>query len=134
MFATFNRRGDQPDHAVRAVRAALALQEEVEAIRRDRPDWPGLRVGVNTGSVVVAEMGGIGYVAYPAVGDAVNVAARLQAAAPVGGVLIGETTRQQLPADIPARRIEGLQLKGKAQGVDAYLIEAPLVAAGRNAR
>jgi adenylate cyclase len=129
VFATFNRRGDQPDHAVRAVRAALRLQEEVEAIRRDRPDWPGLRVGVNTGPVLVAEMGGIGYVAYPAIGDAVNVAARLQAAAPVGGVLAGETTRRQLPENLPARRIPDLHLKGKAQGVDAYLVGAPLVAA-----
>lgn len=129
VFATFNRRGDQPDHAVRAVRAALRLQEEVEDVRRGRPDWPGLRVGVNTGPVVVAEMGGIGYVAYPAVGDAVNVAARLQAAAPVGGVLVGETTRRQLPPDIPARRITDLHLKGKTQGVDAYVVGAPLVAA-----
>jgi adenylate cyclase len=130
VFATFNRRGDQRDHAVRAVRAALALQEEVEAIRRSRPDWPGLRVGVNTGSVVVAEMGGIGYVAYPAVGDAVNVAARLQAAAPVGGVLAGESTRRQLPDDIPVRRVPDLRLKGKAQGVDAYVVGGSLVGAG----
>jgi class 3 adenylate cyclase len=129
VFATFNRRGDQPDHPVRAVRAALALQQEVEDIRRDRPDWPGLRAGVNTGSVVVAEMGGIGYVVYPAVGDAVNVAARLQAAAPVGRVLVGESTRQRLPADIPVRRIPDLHLKGKAQGVDAYVVGAPLAAA-----
>ena len=135
VFATFNRRGDQRDHAVRAVRAALTLQVEVEDVRRGRPDWPGLRVGVNTGSVVVAEMGGIGYVAYPAVGDAVNVAARLQAAAPVGGVLAGETTRQQLPDDIPVRQVHDLHLKGKAQGVDAYLVGAPLVmTAGRDER
>jgi len=131
VFATFNRRGDQRDHAVRAVRAALALQDAVEDIRRDRTDWPGLRVGVNTGSVVVAEMGGIGYVAYPAVGDAVNVAARLQAAAPVGGVLAGESTRRQLPDDIPVERIPDLHLKGKTQGVDAYLVVAPRVGARR---
>jgi adenylate cyclase len=131
VFATFNRRGDQPDHAVRAVRAALRLQEEVEDIRRDRPDWPGLRVGVNTGPVVVAEMGGVGYVAYPAVGDAVNVAARLQAAAPVGCVLVGESTRQQLPEDLPVRRVADLHLKGKAQGVDAYVVSLPIgVSAG----
>jgi adenylate cyclase len=129
VFATFNRRGDQRDHAVRAVRAALALQEEVEDVRRGRPDWPGLRVGVNTGSVVVAEMGGIGYVAYPAVGDAVNVAARLQAAAPVGGVLAGEATRQQLPADMPVVRVPDLHLKGKAQGVDAYLVSSSVLTA-----
>ena len=54
-------------------------------VRGEHPDWPGLRVGVNSG-LVVSEMDGRGYVAFPAVGDPVNVAARVQAAAPVGGV------------------------------------------------
>jgi class 3 adenylate cyclase len=125
IFATFNRRGDQPDHAQRAVRAAAALQHEVERIREDRPGWPGLRIGVNSGSVVVTEMGGAGYVAYPAVGDPVNVAARLQAAAPVGGVLIGAETYRRLPPDTAAEAVPGLRVKGKDTPVDAYLLTSP---------
>jgi adenylate cyclase len=125
IFATFNRRGDQPDHARRAVRAAAALQAEVSRIRSTHPDWPGLRVGVNSGPVVVSEMGGRGYVVYAAVGDTVNVAARLQAAAPVGGVLVGDRTRRLLDdatALVPSPR---LRVKGKTDEVEAYLLQLP---------
>jgi adenylate cyclase len=125
IFATFNRRGDQPDHALRAVCAGAALQTAVEAIRQASPGWPGLRIGINSGSVVVTEMGGAGYVAYPAVGDPVNVAARLQAAAPVGGVLIGAETRRGLPAETAAEPIVGLRVKGHDAPVDAYLLTSP---------
>jgi class 3 adenylate cyclase len=125
IFATFNRRGDQPDHADRAVRAATALQAEVERIRSEQPGWPGLRIGVNTGPVVVVEMGGEGYVAYPAVGDPVNVAARLQAEAPVGGVMIGSDTLRRLPGQTPVEFVPGLRLKGKESPVDAYLLRTP---------
>lgn len=126
VFATFNRRGDQPDHAVRAVQAAAALQAEVARIRARHPDWPGLRVGVNSGPVVVSEMGGAGYVAYPAIGDTVNVAARLQAAAPVGGVLVGERARALMGDDAPLTATPELRVKGKADPVEAYLLQLPV--------
>ncbi|WP_448628625.1 adenylate/guanylate cyclase domain-containing protein [Geodermatophilus sp. URMC 64] len=126
VFATFNRVGDQPDHALRAVEAAAALQAEVARIRADHPDWPGLRIGVNSGPVVFSEMGGSGYLVYPAVGDTVNVAARLQEHAPVGGVLIGTGTRDQLPGSVDLLPVTGLHLKGKEAAVDAYLVQLPL--------
>ncbi len=126
VFAIFNRRGDQPDHALLAVQAAAALQEVTAAVRREHPDWPGLRVGVNSGPVVLSEMGRRGYVAFPAVGDPVNVAARLQAAAPVGGVLVGESTRRRLPDSIVLLPVPNLSLKGKDAPVDAYMVQLPL--------
>ena len=55
----------------------------------DTRSGPGMRVGVNSGGVVVREIGGDGHVAYPVVGDTVNTGARLEGLAPVGGVLIG---------------------------------------------
>jgi adenylate cyclase len=123
IFATFNRRGDQPNHAREAVAAAAALQAEVARIRSEHPEWPGLRVGVNSGPVMVSEMGGSGYVAYQVVGDPVNVAARLQEEAPVGGVLIGESTRHRLPDDAAVVPRPGLRLKGKDTAVNAYLLQ-----------
>jgi class 3 adenylate cyclase len=125
IFATFNRRGDQPDHAQRALGAAAALQAEVARIRSARPDWPGLRVGVNSEPVVVSEMGGSGYVVYAAVGDTVNVAARLQAAAPIGGVLVGERTRRLVDGAAPLLPTPRLRVKGKTQEIDAYLLQLP---------
>src|SRR3712207_6144333 len=112
MMATFNSRGDQPDHAVRAASAALALQREVTALADANPGWPRLRVGVNSGLASVREMGGDGFVSYVVVGDTVNTASRLEGEAPEGGVLIGAETRRALPdaSDVeaaPCRRVKG---------------------------
>jgi class 3 adenylate cyclase len=71
-------------------------------------------------------MGGRGYVVYAAVGDTVNVAARLQAAAPVGGVLVGERTRALVGDDAPLAAVPELQVKGKARPVEAYLLTLPV--------
>ena len=89
IVATFNSRGDQPDHALRAAQAALALQRAVTALADEHPDWPRLRIGVNSGEAVVREIGGAGHVAYTLVGDTVNTGSRLEGLAPPGGVLIG---------------------------------------------
>ncbi|HSD80857.1 MAG TPA: adenylate/guanylate cyclase domain-containing protein, partial [Solirubrobacteraceae bacterium] len=122
MMATFNSRGDEPDHAVRAAGAALALQREVTALAEANPAWPRLRVGVNTGVAVVREMGGDGFVAYEVVGDTVNTASRLETEAPVGGVLIGAETRRALPGGSVVEAVPGLRVKGKRDPVDAYLL------------
>ena len=124
MMATFNSRGDQPDHAVQAAGAALALQRELTAIAEANPGWPRVRVGVNSGVAVVREMGGHGFVAYVVVGDTVNTASRLESEAPEGGVLIGPETRRALPEGSVVESVPGLRVKGKQEAVDAYLLHA----------
>jgi class 3 adenylate cyclase len=124
MMATFNSRGDRPDHAVRAAGAALALQRELSAVADANPGWPRVRVGVNSGVAVVREMGGDGFVAYVVVGDTVNTASRLESEAPEGGVLIGAETRQALSPDAVVEAVPGLRVKGKQDAVDAYLLRA----------
>jgi adenylate cyclase len=124
MMATFNSRGDEPNHAVRAAGAALALQRELTAIAEANPAWPRLRVGVNSGVAVVREMGGDGFVAYVVVGDTVNTAARLESEAPEGGVLIGAETRRALPEGSVVEAVPGLRVKGKQEAVEAYLLHA----------
>jgi class 3 adenylate cyclase len=71
-------------------------------------------------------MGGPGYVVYAVVGDAINVASRLQENAPLGGVLIGAETRRRLPLDTDAEPRPGLMVKGKQTPVDAYLLHSVL--------
>ena len=58
--------------------------------------------------------------------DTVNVAARLQAAAPVGGVLVGERTRELVGDDAPLAPTPELRVKGKSQPVEAYLLTLPV--------
>jgi class 3 adenylate cyclase len=124
VVAVFNSRGDQPDHAVRAARAALALQRELGALAERHPDWPRMRVGVNSGEAVVREVGGDGHVAYPLVGDTINLGARLESLAPAGGVLIGPETYEQLPAGAVVEARAGLRVKGRDDAVDAYVLHA----------
>jgi class 3 adenylate cyclase len=124
IMATFNKRGDQPDHVARAARAALELQRRMGLLAATHPEWPKPRVGVNSGQVVVKQLGGPGFVTYAAVGDTINVGSRLEGEAPIGGVLIGADTYNRLPptADVDARL--GLTVKGKRAPIDAYVLNA----------
>ncbi len=122
LMATFNNSGDQPDHARRAACAALALQRRVSSLADENPGWPGMRIGVNSGGVIVREVGGDGHVAYPVVGDTVNTGSRLEGLAPVGGVLIGPGTYAQLPAGAVVEKWSGLRMKGKDKLVNAYVL------------
>jgi class 3 adenylate cyclase len=124
IMATFNTRGDQPDHALRAAGAALELQCQMRSLAVDHPGWPKLRVGVNSGQALVREMGGPGYIAYAVVGDSVNVGSRLEGQAPIGGVLIGEETYRRLPPHAVVEARPALKVKGKATPVDAYVLRS----------
>src|SRR5262245_12632525 len=98
------------DDAIRAVRAAVAMQEAVRTL----PDHGlGLRVAVNTGEVVVrADQNDV-------VGDPVNVAARLQAQAQDGDVLIGESTQRLVAGLVTLAPLGTLTLKGRSEAVHA---------------
>jgi len=120
VVAVFNRGGNQPDHARRAACAALAFGKLTE----EHPDWPRMRVGVNSGEAVVREIGGRGHLAYPLVGDTINMGSRLEGLAPVGGVLIGAETYEQLPDGAVVEARLGLQVKGKDEALDAYVLHA----------
>jgi class 3 adenylate cyclase len=122
VVAVFNRGGNQPDHARRAACAALALQDAYGKFADLHPDWPRMRVGVNSGEAVVREIGGKGHLTYPLVGDTINMGSRLEGLAPVGGVLIGAGTYEQLPDGAVVEARAGLQVKGKDEAVDAYVL------------
>jgi adenylate cyclase len=119
LMATFNIRGDQPDHALQAARAALAIQQSTAEVARAHPSWPRFRVGVNTGEAAVGLLGTAGGRTYTAIGDAVNLAARLEGAAPVGGVLIGAETARRLPS-ASMEAMGRIQVKGKTELVETY--------------
>lgn len=101
------------DDAIRAVRAAVAMQRACASLDAD---GLALRVGVNTGEVVASEDH------TDVVGDPVNVAARLQEAAHQGDVLIGEPTRRLVDRLVTLARVGDLPLKGRAEAVAAYRV------------
>jgi class 3 adenylate cyclase len=122
IMATWGTRGDQPDHARRAVDAALALQRETGRIAEQHPGWPRFRAAVNSGEALVGVLGAESGRSYTVIGDAVNLAARLESRAPAGGVVIGASTRSAVPG-ASVRPLEGFRVKGRDAPVEAYLVE-----------
>ncbi|RJL31036.1 hypothetical protein D5H75_22040 [Bailinhaonella thermotolerans] len=124
LLALFNAPADQEHHARHAVRAALEMQRAVDRIARGRADWPRFRVGVNTGPALVGNIGSPELRGFNAMGDAVNVAARLQGLAEPGQVVIGEATRAALGRAAEVTPLGDLNLKGKTRPVRAYVLTA----------
>ncbi len=122
IFAIFNKRGDQPDHALRAARAALELQRRAEKVRVDHPEWPRFRVGINTGPVLAGVVGDKGHRIHGVFGDTVNLGARLEGQAPPGGVVIGSATLAGLPEGVVVEALPELHVKGKSQPVAAFVL------------
>ncbi|KHL18777.1 class 3 adenylate cyclase [Mumia flava] len=121
LMVTFNRRGDQPDHARRAVLAGLALQEATATVADAHPGWPRFRVGVNSGEVTVSVLGTEGGRTQTVIGDTVNTASRIEGKAPVGGVAVGPSTLAALP-DADAHSLGHVELKGKAEPLEVFEI------------
>jgi adenylate cyclase len=120
VMVVFNAAVDQPDHALRAVRAALEMQSATAAAAERRPDWPRFRAGVNTGPALVGNVGAAGQQSFSAIGDTVNVAARLQTAAEPGQVVLGGRTVTDLGPAAEVEPLGALELKGKADRVEAF--------------
>ncbi|MCZ7651367.1 MAG: GAF domain-containing protein [Thermoanaerobaculia bacterium] len=127
VMAFFGAPMAQPDHALRAVRAAIAIQDGIDrwnAERRQR-GLPTLqaRIAVNSGPVVVGDVGSASRVDYTVLGNTVNVASRLeQSAAEPGGIAIGGGTEALLGGRIPLEPLGELQLKGLQQRVGAFRV------------
>ena len=114
----------QPDHAARCVAAAIEMQQAARQLDREwraRGDMPlAIRVGINTGEAIVGNMGSTRRLTYTALGRAVNVAQRLEANAPVGGILISERTNVQLAGACKTLLREPIQVKGIDEDLVVY--------------
>jgi adenylate cyclase len=123
VMVIFNQHGDQPDHATRAARTALAFQAAADEVASGHSEWPRFRAGVNSGEVLAGLVGGAsGHRKHGVVGDTVNLAARLESVAPVGQVVVGAETAATLPTGALLERLPPLQVKGKEEAVEAYLL------------
>ena len=121
VMAVFGAPVAHEDDPERAVRAGLAMQgamDEVNGWMSDAADVSfSLRVGVNSGEVLAGQ---VGSGEYTVMGDPVNVAARLQAAAKPGSVTVGEITHRLTRGAIEYSELEPLELKGKSEPVSAW--------------
>ena len=121
IMAVFGLPRMHEDDALRAVRAAAEMGDALAELNVTLRARFGItlenRTGVNTGEVVTGEGGGAQRLA---TGDTVNVAARLEQVAPVGEVLIGESTYRLVREAVEVVPVEPLTLKGKPEPVPAY--------------
>lgn len=116
---------DQPQHARQAVLAALDMQRAIAQLnpRLQQQGFPPLQIGIgiNTGRVTVGDMGSTFRKAYTVMGDAVNLASRLEGITKYYGVgiVVGESTRQAVP-DVLFRELDRVRVKGKQQAIAIY--------------
>jgi adenylate cyclase len=123
LMVIFGKDANLEDHAYRAARAALVLQRMAQRIASGHEEWPRFRVGVSSGEVHTGVVGAArGHRKHGVVGHVVNLAARLQAAAPVAGVLIAEETFHGLGARAVVKPVPNLEVKGSRDPVTAYVL------------
>ena len=126
-MAFFGAPFDQPDHAVRAVSAALKIQEEMALWNRERVirgDSPiEARIALNTGEAIVGEIGSERRVDYTVLGNAVNVAARMEEfVAGAGDIVIGPGTFEGVKERFTVAQMGQFALKGLSTQVPMYKV------------
>ncbi|MET0999443.1 MAG: adenylate/guanylate cyclase domain-containing protein [Marmoricola sp.] len=126
VMAVFGLNRSYEDDAHRAIRAALGMLEDLDQLNAEVGARYGvtlhMRVGIDTGEVVVSTLGERAGHGFVAVGPTVNRAARLQAAAPVDRVLISAETQRLVRGSFGIETLAGLSLKGIDEPVDAFVV------------
>ena len=121
---------DNPDHAVLACRAALHGQERLKELRdkwaREGKTLFHQRIGINTGDVIVGNMGSAARLNYTVVGEAVNAASRFEGLNKFygTGIIIGERTRELVKEHFVTRPLDLVSVKGSEKGVRIYELMA----------
>jgi predicted ATPase/class 3 adenylate cyclase len=129
LFGTPTAREDDPE---RAIRAALKIQTEVQEWKQQFSNSPSsqqpptrniqLRIGINTGPALLGTVGTVGE--YTAIGNTVNVANRLEQAAPRGGILISYDTYQHVRGVFDVTVLQPITVKGKSEPIQVYTVNS----------
>lgn len=128
LFGTPTAREDDPE---RAIRAALQIQTEVQKWKWEMNDAVSLRapaqhiqlrIGINTGPALLGTVGTIGE--YTAIGNAVNIANRLEQAAPPSGILISHDTYQHVRGIFDVTVLQPITVKGKSEPIQVYTVNS----------
>ncbi len=126
LMALFGVSGGQENHALAAVRAAMAMQRRLQQVTAEleQAGWPGLRIGIglNTGPAIVGSIGSPRRQEFTAIGDTVNVASRVEALTKALGrcLLITESTRRRLPEGFPIDPLPAQTIKGLDEPIAVY--------------
>jgi len=118
-----------PDHALQCVRAAIDMQKKVLEMKRvweNQGDTPvEIRIGINTGMVVVGNMGSSRRMSYTVLGSAVNLAQRLESNAPVNGILVSQRTYDLVKDHVETGPPREIEVKGFDSCIRVYDVIVP---------
>ena len=127
ILAFFGDPFDMPDHAERCVRAAIAMQKKVRLLAEK---WKPLvdidlkvRIGINTGKVIVGNLGNKTRIEYTVIGAAVNLAQRMESNAPVGGILVTADVREKVKDKFKFAERRDVTVKGYGEAIEAYVVD-----------
>ena len=128
VVAFFNAPLLQEDHVLRAVRAALKIQEGIALLHeRISPSYRlNYGVGINVGDVVVGNVGMAQQMNYTAIGSSVNLARRLQEAAAPGQILLSHAAYRRVQRHIKARPLPPIQAQGFSEPIEVYELQGLL--------
>ncbi len=117
------------DHAIRAIHSALAIQNAMtfytDELKKDRDIEFKMRLGINTGTVVVGNIGDDLKMDYTALGDTVNLASRMEQIAQPGSITIAEDSYKLVKDHFSFRSLGPLEIKGKKKPVSVYEVIEP---------
>ena len=124
------------DHAQAAVKTALDMQTQMTGLNErwtksgisEFEEGVAIRIGMNTGLMVVGDLGSARRLEYTVIGSAVNVAARLQTLAPAGGIMMTARTKALMHEDIDCQGPETIKVRGIDRKIEVYQIQPDAIA------
>jgi len=129
ILAFFGDPFEMPDHCERCLKAAIEMQD---TIRQFSEKWKPLtaldlkvRVGINTGKVIVGNLGSKTRIEYTVIGADVNLGQRMESNAPVGGILVTAAVHEKLKDKFAFAEKRDVTVKGYAQPIEAYVVALP---------
>ncbi|MEI6631620.1 MAG: adenylate/guanylate cyclase domain-containing protein [bacterium] len=128
LMAFFGAPGDMhlKTHASVAVKTAIEIQAKLKALQEkwahEKKEPLHIGIGINTGDMVVGNMGSLERMDYTVIGDNVNLAARLCSAAGRGEIIVSEAVYEQVKLEVKAEKLEPISVKGKAKPISIYRV------------
>ncbi len=126
IMAFFGNPVPQPDQAKRAVLMALDMQESIARLNQkltaEGRRTIGVGMGINTGDVTVGNLGSKDFLDYTVIGDAVNLACRLEQNAKAGEIIITWSTYDEVKDVVEVEPMEPIRVKGKVEPIPIYRV------------
>lgn len=122
VMALFGAPVEVADHELAAVRAAMAMAARLDELRKETGTQVGFGIGIHAGEAIVGNIGTPQLMSYTAIGDVVNVAARLESEARSGEILISGEVYERINSHVEVEELGSIYVKGRLQPVRTFKV------------